>query len=280
MGGRSGRTIGCADHASGRLIGHSDQMTEPHWDDHADWWQREFTDGVDPEYVEQIIPLALEHLEGMKRVLDVGTGEGQIARAATSELGALVVGLDPTVSQVVVAVERGGGPAYGLAGSDALPVADGSVDAVVVCLVLEHVDALDESLAEVARVLRPGGRFLLFLNHPLLQTPDSGMIVDHMIEPPETYWRIGPYLPEAVTVEEVQKGVRVRFVHRPMSRYVNGLIDAGMTLTKMVEPAPPPGFIAKAGEYEHDVVRTTPRLLLLVAERPMELGDVATIGAS
>lgn len=242
-------------------------MTEPQWDEHADWWQREFTDGVDPEYVEQIIPLALEHLGERRDVLDIGAGEGQIARAAAAT-GARVVGLDPTLSQMELALERGGGPAYALAGSDGLPVADESFDAVVVCLVFEHVDALDDSLAEVARVLRPGGRFLFFLNHPLLQTPDSGMIIDHMIEPPETYWRVGPYLPEAVTVEEVQKGVRVRFVHRPLGRYVNGLIDAGLALVHMDEPAPPPGFIAKAGEYEHEVVGTTPRLLLLVAEKP------------
>ena len=242
-------------------------MTEPQWDEHADWWQREFTDGVDPEYVEQIIPLALEYLGTRHDVLDVGAGEGQIARAAAAA-GARVVGLDPTRSQMELARERGGGPVYALAGSDALPVADGSFDAVVVCLVFEHVDAFEASLAEVARVLRPGGRFLFFLNHPLLQTPDSGMIIDHMIEPPETYWRIGPYLPEAVTVEEVQKGVRVRFVHRPLGRYVNGLLDAGLDLVRMEEPAPPAGFIAKAGEYEHEVVRTTPRLLLLVAEKP------------
>lgn len=241
-------------------------MTEPQWDDHADWWQREFTDGVDPEYVEQIIPLALGYLAGYERVLDVGTGEGQIARALAST-GAKVTGLDPTVSQIDVAVGRGGGPVYGLSGSDALPIADGSVDAVVVCLVFEHVDALDESLAEVARVLRPGGRFVLFVNHPLLQTPDSGMIIDHMIEPPETYWRIGPYLREAVTVEEVQKGVFVRFVHRPLSRYVNGIIEAGIDLVCMLEPAPPPGFLAKAPEYEEDVVVTTPRLLALVGDR-------------
>lgn len=242
-------------------------MTEPHWDDHADWWQREFTDGVDPEYVEQIIPLALRYLGDRRDVLDVGAGEGQIARAAAAA-GASVVGLDPTVSQMELAQARGGGPVYALAGSDGLPVADESFDAVVVCLVFEHVDAVDASLAEVARVLRPGGRFLFFLNHPLLQTPGSGMIIDHMIEPPETYWRIGPYLRETVTVEEVQKDVRVRFVHRPLGRYVNGLIDAGLHVVRMEEPAPPPGFIAKAGEYEHDVVQTTPRLLLLVAEKP------------
>ena len=243
-------------------------MQEPHWDDHADWWQREFTDGVDPEYVEQIIPLALEFTEGYDLVLDVGTGEGQIARALMAARDGYAIGLDPTRSQVEVGRDRAGGPAYVQAGSDPLPIADASVDAVVVCLVFEHVDALDESLAEIARVLRPGGRFVFFLNHPLLQTPESGMIVDHMIEPPETYWRIGPYLREAVTVEEVQKDVFVRFVHRPLSRYVNGLIGAGLTLAEMREPAPPPGFIAKAGEYEHDVVRTTPRLLTLVADKP------------
>lgn len=241
-------------------------MTEPKWDEHADWWQREFTDGVDPEYVEQIIPLAREHLSGHRRVLDVGTGEGQIARALAAD-GAEVVGLDPTNSQIAVAVERGGGPLYALSGADGLPIRADSMDAVVVCLVFEHVDALDESLAEVARVLRPGGRFVLFLNHPLLQTPDSGMIVDHMIEPPETYWRIGPYLREAVTVEEVQKDVFVRFVHRPLSRYVNGMIRAGIDLAEMVEPAPPPGFLAKAPEYEEDVVVTTPRLLGLIGNR-------------
>ena len=39
----------------------------------------------------------------------------------------------------------------------------------------------------------------------------------------------------------------VRFVHRPLSHYVNGLIEAGLVLREMREPAPPPGFIAKAG---------------------------------
>ncbi len=93
------------------------------------------------------------------------------------------------------------------------------------------------------------------------------MVIDHMIEPPETYWRIGPYLPEAELVEQVQKDVHVRFLHRPMSRYVNALHAAGLQLVHMEEPAPPPGFIAKAGEYEEEVVSTTPRLLLLVSER-------------
>ena len=42
------------------------------WDEHAQWWIDGFTNGVDPEYEEQIIPLALEELHGKKVILDVG----------------------------------------------------------------------------------------------------------------------------------------------------------------------------------------------------------------
>ena len=92
----------------------------------------------------------------------------------------------------------------------------------------EHIDDVDEAIAEVARVLAPGGRFCFFLNHPLLQTPGSGWIDDQVLDPPEQYWRIGPYLPEAVTIEEVELGVHIRFVHRPLSRYVNALAANGL----------------------------------------------------
>ena len=51
-----------------------------YWEEHAQWWQDEFTDGADPEYVEQILPIVAEHLGGARRVLDVGTGEGQLSR--------------------------------------------------------------------------------------------------------------------------------------------------------------------------------------------------------
>ena len=239
------------------------------WEEHAHWWQREFTDGADPEYEEQIIPLLLERLGRRDLVLDIGTGEGQLARAMRHHTSADVVGLDPARAQIVEAARRGGVTGWAQATCSDLPIVADAADAVVVCLVFEHVDDLDAAVGEIARVLRPGGRLLLFLNHPLLQTPGSGMIVDHMIEPPETYWRIGPYLPESATVEEVHKDVFVRFVHRPLGRYVNCLLDAGLRLTHLAEPEPPPGFIAKAHEYEHEVVRTTPRLLLLEAEKPV-----------
>ena len=140
-----------------------------------------------------------------------------------------------------------------------MPFADASFDAAVACLVFEHIDDVDAAIAEVARVVEPGGRFCFFLNHPILQTPDAGWIDDHMVDPPEQYWRMGPYLVEASTVEQVEKDVFIRFIHRPMSRYVNSLAEHGLVIERMVEPAPPPGFLARSESYA--AAAAFPRLL-------------------
>jgi ubiquinone/menaquinone biosynthesis C-methylase UbiE len=230
------------------------------WDEHAQWWIDGFTNGADPEYVEQIIPLAVEELAGRVKVLDLGCGDGQIARALAAQ-GSDVLGVDPTQLHIDVAIERGGGPTYLLGGATQIPAPDNSFDAVVACLVFEHIDQMDEAMTEVARVLKPQGQFSFFLNHPLLQTPGSGWIDDHIIDPPEQYWRIGPYLVETESIEEVEKDVYIRFIHRPLSRYINALIANGMTIERMVEPSPPAGFLARAPEYA--LAHTVPRLLYL-----------------
>lgn len=231
------------------------------WEAHADWWQRQFTDGVDPEYTEQILPLISQHLPAGGTLLDVGCGEGQVARMAAELHDMDVVGVDPAMAQVSVARGRGGGPTYLQGSATEVPIADASVDAVVACLVFEHIEALDPALAEVARILRPGGRFLFLLNHPLLQTPGSGWIDDQVLDPPEQYWRIGAYLVEGDTVEQVERGVFIRFFHRPLSRYVNTASELDLQLVRMEEPAPPQGFLDRAPEYLE--AASIPRLLFL-----------------
>jgi SAM-dependent methyltransferase len=146
-----------------------------------------------------------------------------------------------------------------------LPFVEASFDAVVACLVFEHIDDVDGAIAEVARVLRPGGQFSFFLNHPLLQTPGSGWIDDHTYDPPERYWRIGAYLVEQDSIEQVEQGVFIRFVHRPLSRYLNALAEHGLLLERMLEPAPPDGFLGRAFEYAE--AAAIPRLLYLRLRR-------------
>jgi SAM-dependent methyltransferase len=208
------------------------------WEQHAGWWQDGFTDGVDPEYEEQILPLAAECLAGAQRVIDVGTGEGQVARLA-SRLGAEVTGVDPTRAQLRVATERGGGPRYVRAAAERLPFADASFDAAVACLVFEHHPDHEAPIAEIARELAPRGRFVFLLNHPLLQAPNSGWVIDHDLD--EQYWRVGSYLPVDVTMEELAPGVMLPFVHRPLSLYVYAMAGVGLVIRRREEPRPPAG---------------------------------------
>jgi len=245
----------------------SDDETRALWEAHASWWQDEFTDGADVEYVEQIGPLALDLLAPYASILDIGTGEGQLARALTAAADRSVIGVDPVAAQIREAARRGG--VYARADAEVLPFGTASFDAALACLVFEHIDGFEAALAEVARVVRPGGRFVFMLNHPLLQTPGSGWIDDHILE--EQYWRIGPYLVETSVVEEVQKDVFIRFVHRPLHRYLNAMADAGLHLVRMIEPAPPEGFLAKSASFL--AAAAVPRLLVLVAERSTDLKD-------
>ncbi len=235
------------------------------WDELAGWWRRTFANGADLEYELQILPLAAAGLAGCRRLLDVGTGEGQLARrlAAAEPSPELVVGIDPYPRQLHNAVAQSGGARYLQAAGEALPFAGASFDGVVCCLVIEHADDPDAVLSELARVLAPGGRLLLLVNHPVVQGPGSGLVDDTVLG--ERYWRIGPYLPRQVVVEEVDPGVPVRFAHRPLSGYVNPLCEAGLVLTRLEEPVPPLDFLADSVDL--DLELAMPRLCLMVFER-------------
>ena len=112
-------------------------------------------------------------------------------------------------------------------------------------------------------MLASGGRFVLFLNHPLLQAPGSGWVIDHILD--EEYWRVGPYLPDDVAMEEVAPGVDLPFMHRPLYRYVNELAAHGLLIEHVDEPPPAAGLLARAPEYKD--AATIPRLLLLVTRK-------------
>jgi SAM-dependent methyltransferase len=232
------------------------------WEQNAAWWQRHYTDGVDPEYQEQILPMVAHHLDGARRVLDVGCGEGQVTRHI-AQLGIPVVGIDPTPSQIRVASQRGGPASYGQARAEGLPLLDDSFDALVLCMALEHIEPFEPAVAEVARVLAPGGRFLLFLVHPFLQAPGSGWVDDEAQG--EQYWRIGEYLPDDVAVDEVAPGIEFEFAHRPLGRYIHALGAAGLLIDDMVEPSPPHRVLRETGDFPH--AASIPRFLLLRALR-------------
>lgn len=245
------------------MTGDGEPPTGDDWEQLAAWWVETFTEGADDEYERQIIPLVLAELVGAGSVLDLGCGEGQIARRLASA-GSRVVGMDPTRALLEEARGRAAGPTYVQASGSAIPVSSEPFDAVLVSLVLEHTPSLASTVSEIARVLRPGGRLVLVLNHPLLQSPGSGWIEDHVLDPPDSYWRVGPYLEDIEFEEQFDAERRVRFIHRPLHRYVNAFAARGLFVTNMIEPAPVE--IAES-DLPRPVPADIPRMMVLRLEK-------------
>jgi SAM-dependent methyltransferase len=97
-----------------------------------------------------------------RRVLDVGCGEGEIAERIVGELGCEVVAVDQSERLVELARARGIDARVG--DVEALSFADGSFGCATANWMLFHVADLDRALAELARVLRPGGRLVAATN--------------------------------------------------------------------------------------------------------------------
>jgi ubiquinone/menaquinone biosynthesis methyltransferase len=96
-----------------------------------------------------------------ERVLDLATGTGDLALAAAGD-GALVAGLDLAPRMIQLARAKKGAAAVRFLVGDmtSLPLPPASVDVVTTGYGLRNVPDLDRAIGEIARVLRPGGRFL------------------------------------------------------------------------------------------------------------------------
>jgi SAM-dependent methyltransferase len=132
--------------------------------------------------------LALVDLSGVRRALDAGCGTGgfllPLARRLAPQ-GATVVGLDlaeGTLGQARARVRAAGLPVDCVIGDvEALPFDDGAFDLVLANYVLYHVPDLDRAIAELRRVLRPGGTLLAATNgqdhmHELWELAEQALI--------------------------------------------------------------------------------------------------------
>lgn len=97
-----------------------------------------------------------------RRVLEVGCGWGEFAERLARELGADVVAIDLSPRMVELARARGVDARFG--DVQQVPFADGEFDCAVANWMLYHVPDTDRGLAELARVLRPGGRLIAVTN--------------------------------------------------------------------------------------------------------------------
>jgi SAM-dependent methyltransferase len=167
-----------------------------------------------------------------RRTLDVGCGEGRLARDLTA-LGHHVVAVDAAPSMVAYAREADPEGEYVLASGSELPFEDGSADLVVAFMSLQDMDDPEGAVGEASRVLEPGGRFCLALVHPLnsggkFETDDE----DSPFVIRDSYFERRRY------VDRIEKdGIVMTFTsdHRSLEGWLEPVAEAGFLLERVRE---------------------------------------------
>jgi SAM-dependent methyltransferase len=197
-----------------------------------------------------------------RRVLEIGCGSAPCSRWLR-QAGASPVALDVSAGMLAraAALGRSTGVVVPLVQADAraLPLADGAVD--LVCSAfggLPFVADAGAVLAEVARVLRPGGRFVASVNHPMRwPMPDSPDPADLRVT--SSYFDRTPY----VETDAAGRTVYVEH-HRTVGDWVRAVVGAGLVLEDLIEPEWTPGRTAVWGQWSAARGALVPGTLILV----------------
>lgn len=226
----------------------TDVVIREGWDAVARWWVSRYGPRGDLFREWIIDPVLFKFLGDVRgqRVLDAGCGGGYLARML-AERGARVDAVD--ISQGLLAEARAEERRHPLGiryhRSDLANLsrfAGRTFDACVSNIVLQDVRRYREAIRELARVLKPRGRFVFSITHPAFEAPVPGQ---WLREPPDTerieerrYLTVDRYFDRVGVYWAPPGKPLVPGFHRPLRDYFEALHAAGLEVTRLEEPGP------------------------------------------
>jgi SAM-dependent methyltransferase len=218
----------------------------------------------------------LPPLDG-RRCLDLGCGEGHNTRLLTDRGADVIVALDivEVFVRAAVAADPGSRIRHLVADGLALPFRAASFDVVTAFMSLMDVADPERTLAEIARVLRPGGVCQFSVLHPLLSSsgrrwvadgsgsPRALVVGDYFREGPVSdTWTFGAAPPE---VRQRYRPFEVTYAHRTVSGWLNAVTAAGLSVRVVDEPCADEATAARHPKVAD--TRLAPCFLLVQADR-------------
>jgi len=202
-----------------------------------------------------------------RRVLDLGCGAGQLARHLATAGAAEVVGVDVSERMLALARAKWAHPRVtywqGTVETVAFPAA--WFDLVVSSLVLHYVHDYRGLVVRIAEWLAPGGVLVYSTEHPIFtaRLPGDGWVLDDAGR--RTRWGLDHYADEGAR-EETWFVPGVRKVHRMLATLINGLLDAGLMVERVIEPIPSEQWLRDRPLARDE--RRRPMFLLVRARKP------------
>ncbi len=228
------------------------------WDMHAENFIAKYTEEGDRSR-EVLLNPALQQCMGTltdKKVLDAGCGEGYLSRKM-AKAGALVEAVDYSTEMLKLARERTP-PALGITyhhgNLERLDLfRDQSFDLIVSNMVIQDLAHYEQAIAEMQRLLVPGGRFIFSILHPCFQTPQSGWVKDEAGK--KLYWKVDRYFSEGPLEQAIPYDQEEKFLyfHRTLGSYVQTIIGTGLLLEGMIEPKPSAEMLERYPHFREDL---------------------------
>ncbi|MFX0574570.1 class I SAM-dependent methyltransferase [Nocardia nepalensis] len=184
-------------------------------------------------YYEQPAMLELAGDVTGRQILDAGCGSGPLF-AALRERGAIMTGIDASAGMLEQARRRLGADADLQVAdlADPLPFPDGAFDDIVASLVLHYLKNWGPTLAELRRVLTPGGRLLVSVEHPFaleLMRRSAGDTTNYF----QTHNRTEEWTMGGQTTQ-------LTFWDRPLHAMTDAFTAAGFRIDVISEPSAVP----------------------------------------
>lgn len=201
------------------------------------------------------------------RVLDLGCGAGQLALHVAESGAAEVIGVDLSERMLEVATAERAHPrvTYHHASMEETAFPPGRFELVVSSLAFHYVDDYPALIGRIATWLVPGGLVVFSTEHPifLARASDEGWVRD--VDGQPLYWTIDRYGVEGLREQRWFRDGVQKF-HRTLSTLLNGIVDAGLVIERVVEPMPDDEALRRRPDWIHELKR--PIFLLVRARKP------------
>ncbi len=214
-----------------------------------------------------------------RRVLDLGCGAGQLAHHLATRGAAEVIGVDLSERMLGLARAERSHPrlTYVRTAIEQAAFAPARFDLVVSSMALHYVADYRGLVRRIAGWLGPGGILVYSTEHPvyLTRAGSEGWVRDAAGRP--AHWAVDAYAEEGLREERwLRDGVQK--YHRTLATLLNGLIDAGFSIERVVEPVPDAEQLARRPEWIDE--RRRPFCLLVRARTTPGLTSGSSSAAS